>query len=86
MMNHKFEVGSTYRKNRIYFDLTVSRRTDKTVWFYVKAKDETYMKRIKRDIDGNEYVCFDDKNYPYIYTPGTINLWAFDVEENRQKI
>lgn len=59
---YKFEVEGVYR-GRGYF--TVSRRTDKSVWFYNERTGETILKRIKFDIEGHEYVLFKDGRQEY---------------------
>jgi len=51
-----FEVGKQYEPNDRGFDpIRIERRTDKTVW--VDKDGCKWRMRIKRDKDGNEYVC-----------------------------
>jgi len=50
----KFEVGKTYWAMDDCFEVTVTKRTDKTVWFDREGEVQWFM-RIKHDKDGNEY-------------------------------
>lgn len=50
-----FEIGKSYEANDPCYDpITVTRRTDKTIW--VDSGSASWRMRIKHDNDGNEIV------------------------------
>lgn len=53
-MARKFEVGKQYPPYQAEYDaITVTRRTDKTIW--CDNGQCKFMMRVKKDRDGNEY-------------------------------
>ncbi len=59
-----FEVGKSYEMNDPGFDpITVTRRTDKTIW--VTSGKSKWKMRVRQDNDGNEFVT--DSSVPKGY-------------------